>query len=72
MQAGWNDQTDCVNQRDDITIIGKRLGTVLLRDSACVFGIGINHGNQVAIGAGGVFISMPFAEMTDTDNSNLE
>jgi hypothetical protein len=34
--------------------------------------IGIHHCKQFTIGGRSVFVCMPFAEVTNTDNSNLE
>jgi hypothetical protein len=43
-----------------------------LCDIPGILNIGIYHGNQFTIGGSGVFICMPFAEMANTDNRNLE
>ena len=47
-------------------------GAVFLSDLAGVIGIGIHHCNQFTIGGGSVLIGVPFSEVTNTNNGNLE
>ena len=72
MQAGWYHQADRIDQRDDIAVIGVSVSTMFLGDFPGILDIGIDHGNQFTIGGRGIFVCVPFAEVTNTDNSNLE
>jgi ribonuclease HII len=72
MQAGRNHETDCIHQRDDFSVIGIGIGAMFVRDFASIVDIRIDHGNQLAVRRGGIFVGVPFTEMTDTNNSKLE
>jgi hypothetical protein len=72
MRTGGNDQADRVDQRHDIAVVGVGVGAMFLRDFPGGLGIGIDHRDQFTIGGCGILVGVPFAEMTDTDNGNLE
>jgi len=72
MQASWYPQADRIDQRDDIALIGVSVSTMFLCDIPGILNPGIFHCNQFTIGGRSVFVCVPFAEVTNTDNSNLE
>ena len=45
---------------------------MFLRDFPGIGNIAIHHCNQFTIGCRGVLVSMPFAEVANTNHSNLE
>ena len=72
MQAVWHHRADSSHQRNDIAVIGVSASTMFFRKRARIVDIGVDYSDQFASGGIGIFVSMPFAEMTYTDDSNPE